>query len=64
MIKNIDKHVKIKELENQITIKVKKYFGKTGKIQGTLFLNEGIVNLVEFNNYNRIWIIEQELEFL
>ena len=64
MIKNFGKYVKIKELEYEISIEIKQYFGKQGKIQGNLFLNQIIINLVEFNNYNRIWLTEQELEFL
>nr|YP_009243829.1 hypothetical protein Sdur_010 [Sporolithon durum]AMK96071.1 hypothetical protein Sdur_010 [Sporolithon durum] len=64
MIKDLNEYVKIKELRYDTSLDIINYFGEKGQIRGHILLKQEIMNLVELDNYNRIWIMRAEAEFL
>lgn len=57
----IKQHVTILKLDCKINSEMQSYLGKTGKIKGFKKLREQtIVYLIEFLDYNRVWVTEQE----
>lgn len=60
----INHTVQIKEFHCKIDLEIKYYSKQKGKIKGIKTLNNNQkIYLIEFLNYNRIWVTHRELIF-
>lgn len=61
----INKIVQVKEFHCKVDLEIKYYSNQQGKIKGNkTFNNNSCIYLIEFKNYNRIWVTSKEFEFL
>lgn len=60
---NLQEEVNIQEMNCTIPSEITYFHNKTGKVKGAKTLRkDGKVFLVEFNNYNRVWMLPKELK--
>ena len=62
---NLEKEVKILDLNHTIPPEITYFYKQIGKIRGIKTLqNNNSIFLIEFKNHDRIWILQKELKFL
>nr|QCI06257.1 cytochrome b6-f complex subunit PetP [Dicranema revolutum] len=64
MNKKLNRIVKIKKINNKQNSRVINYLYKTGVIAGRKIINQKLnVSIIEFKDYTRIWMLENEIEY-